>query len=122
MSTAAPPQVTYSALLGRVLQHYREARGLSQAQVAQQLGMMQPSYSRIEQGGTAITVLQLRRIATAVGVDVATILNHVENWVGTLTQQKIVVVESQDVPKEAVVAGLALVAGVLALASLAASS
>jgi len=117
MSSTISPQVTYAAILGRVLQGYREAAGKNQAELATALGISQPAYSKIEQGGTTASVLQLRGIAIALGVNPGAIMADVENWIVRLNSQGVTVVSNKDIPKAALLVGLGMLAGLIAIGS-----
>lgn len=118
MSTRPPAKLTYTALLGQILQYHRQRVGLQQADVAAALGILQPAYSRIEKGDTSITVAQLRIVARRLGMQPAQIVHEAEQWAQNLRQQGVTVTDEREVPKAALVVGL----GILAAALLAASS
>lgn len=118
MSSPPPGKLTYTALLGQILQYHRQRVGLQQADVAAALGILQPAYSRIEKGDTSITVAQLRIVARRLGMQPAQIVHHTEQWVENLRQQGVTVTDEREVPKEALLVGL----GILAAALLAWSS
>jgi len=117
MSTRPAAKLTYTALLGRILQHHRQRLGLQQSDVADALGILQPAYSRIEKGDTSITVVQLRIVANKLGMAPAQILHEVEQWVQQLRTQGVTVTDEREVPRAALLIGL----GILAAALLAAS-
>jgi transcriptional regulator with XRE-family HTH domain len=54
--------------IGEVARAAREGLGLTQAQVAQKMGMNPGVYGRLERGGMMPSVGALRRLATALGV------------------------------------------------------
>lgn len=56
--------------LGRRIGELRRARGLTQEQAAERLGMLAPNYARVEQGRQNVTVDTLVRIARMLGEDV----------------------------------------------------
>ncbi|MCC6555979.1 MAG: helix-turn-helix transcriptional regulator, partial [Polyangiaceae bacterium] len=56
--------------LGKRIGELRRARGLTQEQAAERLGMLAPNFARIEQGRQNVTVDTLVRIATMLGEDV----------------------------------------------------
>jgi transcriptional regulator with XRE-family HTH domain len=118
MSTRPAAKLTYTALLGQILQHHRQRLGLQQADVAAALGILQPAYSRIEKGDTSITVAQLRIVARRLGMAPAQILHDTEQWVQHLRTQGVTVTDEKEVPQAALLIGL----GILAAALLAASS
>jgi len=53
--------------LGDTLKKVREAKGLSQKELAGLLDMLQPQYNRIESGKTDPSFTTLERIAKALG-------------------------------------------------------
>lgn len=57
--------------LGETLKKVREAKGLSQKELAGLLDMPQPQYSRIESGKTDPSFTTLERIAKALGISLA---------------------------------------------------
>jgi transcriptional regulator with XRE-family HTH domain len=57
--------------LGDTLKKIREAKGLSQKELAGLLDMPQPQYSRIESGKTDPSFTTLERIAKALGISLA---------------------------------------------------
>ncbi|WNZ10707.1 helix-turn-helix transcriptional regulator [Streptomyces sp. 11x1] len=54
--------------LGRAVRERREALGMTQAQLAQRAGMLQPAVARFEAGGTMPTLPLLERFAAALGM------------------------------------------------------
>lgn len=117
MSSEIPKQITYAAILGRVLQGHREAAKLTQGQVAALLGMTQPGYSKIEQGDTAVSVLQLRQITQALRVDPGLVMHQCEGWITHLNAQGVTVVSQKEATKAALLVGLGVLAGLVAIGS-----
>ena len=59
------------------LEELRKARGWSQAELARQSGVPQPTISRNESGDTgSISLTNLERLATALGVNAAVLIEH----------------------------------------------
>jgi HTH-type transcriptional regulator / antitoxin HipB len=54
--------------LGERVRGLREARGLSQSELARRIGSTQPAVARLEAGGVAPKVETLERIAAALGL------------------------------------------------------
>lgn len=50
------------------LKYWRELRGLTEAQIAREIGTSQPNYHRIETGQQKLTVELMRKLAAALGV------------------------------------------------------
>jgi transcriptional regulator with XRE-family HTH domain len=61
--------------LGDTLKKVREAKGLSQKELAGLLDMPQPQYSRIESGKTDPSFTTLERIAKALGISLSELFN-----------------------------------------------
>lgn len=57
--------------LAEEVRRLREARGLSQADLARLIGSTQPAIARLEAGGIAPTIETLDRIAAALGLQLA---------------------------------------------------
>lgn len=66
------------AVLGRVLVKAREARGLKQSEVAESLGLPASYLSKVENGTRRLDVIELVRIAEAIGVDPADIIRELQ--------------------------------------------
>ena len=65
-------------ILGEVLVRARERAKLKQAEVAARLGLPASYLSKIESGTRRLDVIELIRIAEAMGVDPAEIVSEVE--------------------------------------------
>lgn len=65
-------------LLGRVLVAARERAGLKQSDVAAKLGMPASYLSKIENGTRRLDVIELIRIAEAIGIDPAKIVRTLQ--------------------------------------------
>ena len=65
-------------VLGRVLVKAREAQGLKQSEVAQRLGLPASYLSKVENGTRRLDVIELIRIAEAMGCDPAEIMREVQ--------------------------------------------
>jgi transcriptional regulator with XRE-family HTH domain len=118
MSIRQPGQIPYNLLVGRVIRWHRERLGWDQTKIANELGIFQPAYSRIELGGTSITVAQFRIIARALRMRPSDLLRQVEDWAQQLKGQGVTVIDAKEVPK----AALAIGAGVLTALLIAAAS
>ncbi|NVO06052.1 MAG: helix-turn-helix transcriptional regulator [Rhodoferax sp.] len=62
-------------LVGQQIRKYRRLAGMTQVQLAVRCGIYQTYLSRIENGAANPSVFLLNAIATALGVDLATLLN-----------------------------------------------
>ncbi len=84
-STQNPRMMTTSnAVLGHLLALIRRRRNLTQAQVAEFLGLAGSTWSRVEKGETPITVEQLRVVADKLNVSPTVLLGLVEQAEGAL--------------------------------------
>ncbi len=109
------PATTYPALVGRVLGYLREQKKLEQANLARAVGVSQPTWSRIENGQSAVTVDQLARAASALKMQTNQILAMVDQSVNRLERQGVRVERKK--PSEEVGPGLVLI-GAAALTAL----
>lgn len=74
MAQGAKVAAPYPALVGRVLATRRESRGWDQSQLAEAVGVSQSTWSRIENGDSALGIDQLAKAAQALGAKPADIL------------------------------------------------
>jgi transcriptional regulator with XRE-family HTH domain len=82
------PAVTFGRMAGRPskpivnppnrIREAREARGLTQEQIAKQLGVAGETIRKYETGENAVSVYALQRVAKALGVPAYTLLNDWE--------------------------------------------
>jgi len=61
--------------IGNNIKQFRELKNFSQEYVAQELGVSQASYARIENGTVIPKIDRLQRIAEILEVDMSTLLN-----------------------------------------------
>ena len=61
--------------LGLNIRKYREKRGFSQEYVAQELGINQSTYGKIERDASSVTVDRLHKIAEVLEVDITNLLD-----------------------------------------------
>ena len=109
-----PPRTTYPAIVGRIMGEARKHVGLEQAQVAQNLGLSQSTYSRIERGDQAPTLEQIAQTAEILNTTPGQILGDADRAAAGLRSQGIEVMNRRPKsPQEKAVAFIAL--GALAL-------
>jgi transcriptional regulator with XRE-family HTH domain len=70
-------------ILGEVLVRARERAKLKQAEVAERLGLPASYLSKIESGTRRLDVIELIRIAEAIGIDPAEIVREVAKALAT---------------------------------------
>lgn len=80
---------TYNGIVGAVLRGRREFLKLEQADMAAQLGLTQSSYSRMENGKTSLTLVQLSGIAPILKFSSSEFLKHVEKIRSDMERQGI---------------------------------
>ena len=72
MSNTSPKGIVpYAAIVGKLLQQQRDARGILQVTVAEALGLSQSAYSRLEKGESAMNIAQLRQISQVMAAKTA---------------------------------------------------
>lgn len=91
MIRVAPGETQFTRELGLLLQHVRQTSGLSQAALAEDLGIDQTTVSKVEGGHRRLTIAELFSWAEALGhspeelsMDVATLWRNVAARPGTL--------------------------------------
>jgi transcriptional regulator with XRE-family HTH domain len=108
---AVKPTITYSALVGKVVEQRRIHRRVNQDAVANALGITQSAYSRLEQGQSALTVTHLKTIAAQFKTTSADILQEADQLALRLKHRGVDIIEDkQDLSK----AGLLVALGILA--------
>lgn len=105
--------VVYPTLVGKVIAELRESKGLKQSDIASALQISQPSYSRLEAGGSVLNMSQLRVIANAVGTDPSSIIGQADHLAARLSASGVEVVSEKRDNSAAVVIGLGLLAALL---------
>ena len=69
---------TFPAIVGAILATERKQAGFTQAEFAQRVGIVQSTWSRIEQGTSALNIEQLAIAATALNTKPHTILEQAD--------------------------------------------
>lgn len=105
MTTSPIAIATYPALVGAFLQARRKELGLSQTQVAEEAGLNVSTWSRIENGESALTIEQLAAVAEKLDLAPSTILRSVEEKVAVLRDRGIEISISRVDVSEIVKAG-----------------
>ena len=90
------PTLTYGALVGRVIQQLRKNAGIEQSKIAEALHISQPGYSKLESGGSTISLPQLRKIAKVLGVAPSTVMQRIEIFESQLLLQGVVITEEKN--------------------------
>lgn len=108
--------VPYSALLGGVVQNQRKFLNLQQGDIAQQLGLSQSAYSRIESGDTVMSVTQLRQIAALIGTNAQRVLDQADMIALQLHSQGVPISHEKKDNSGAILIGLGILAAALVAA------
>jgi len=74
-------------VLGRVLADARERHGIKQSDLAEKLGLPASYLSKIENGTRRLDVIELIRIADAMGADAAELLADVQRELRTTSRR-----------------------------------
>lgn len=85
------PATTYPAIIGGVLARLRNGRGLDQGKMAESVGVGQSTWSRVENGASALTIEQLATAAAVLGARPSEILAMADRSAADLRQRGIVV-------------------------------
>jgi len=86
-TTILSPGTSYPAVVGGVLVRFRNDIGLRQGELAAAVGVTQATWSRIENGASALTVEQLGLAATKLAVQPGAILSLADQAKDQLTAQ-----------------------------------
>ncbi|GAB6968922.1 MULTISPECIES: helix-turn-helix domain-containing protein [Komagataeibacter] len=81
---------SYPAVLGAVLQFYRKKQTLSQGDIAREAGVNTSTWSRIENGETAMTVEQLAAAAEVMCITPSELLRDVETKILFLKERGVI--------------------------------
>lgn len=88
----APPEISYAAILGRVILLRRRELGIYQAALADALGINQSAYCRVEAGDTVMNVFQLRQAAEVLQMGEDELLQRVASAVKRVKARHIPIV------------------------------
>lgn len=66
---------TYLKRLGQKVKALREAKGLSQEQLAEQMDTQHTQIGRIERGEVNSSINKLRKLATGLGISISELVN-----------------------------------------------
>lgn len=81
--------VAYPALVGAVLAGIRKEKGLSQAEVAEAVAIGVSTWSRIENGESALSIEQLAGAADRLGIAPSSVLQAVEEKIALLRKKNV---------------------------------
>jgi transcriptional regulator with XRE-family HTH domain len=114
MSTPEPRAVVaYPVLVGQVIAHLREQRGIKQGDAAIAVGLSQSAYSRLEKGESVFSLSQLRTVAQFLGMQPSELLFTADSYEHMLRAQGATVVSEKKDYSAAVALGLGILAAAL---------
>ncbi|MGB6293879.1 MAG: helix-turn-helix transcriptional regulator [Vibrio anguillarum] len=87
--------VSYSSILGVVVANKRKELGVEQSVLAENMGLSQASYSRLESGKSTFSVDQMFGCAKALGIEPEVLFHSVVNTVNNLQDSEQVSVQAQ---------------------------
>jgi transcriptional regulator with XRE-family HTH domain len=91
---------TFQGVLGAVIGSLRSAKDITQADVAEEVGINVSTWSRIERGESALTVEQLVLAAIRLEVPLSVLFEDVEKEIADLRRQGVEVAISRDCLEE----------------------
>lgn len=90
------PVTTYGAILGQVLKKLREARNLGQSQMAEQVGVTQPYWSKVEQGKANPSITLVRRSSAALGIPYSQLVAETERACDALSSEGVRILDEEE--------------------------
>jgi transcriptional regulator with XRE-family HTH domain len=114
------PETSYPAIIGRILEHERKEAGYDQAAFAEQMGLTQSAWSRIERGQSGLSIEHLLKISKVLNTKPHKIVESADYAAKQIERKGVVVHPHVLTNSDKVVAVLGLAAlGVMILAILA---
>jgi transcriptional regulator with XRE-family HTH domain len=109
----SPAIVAYPVLVGQVIAHLREQRGIKQGDAASAIGLSQSAYSRLENGESVFSLSQLRTVAQFLGMQPSELLFTADSYEHMLRAHGATVVSEKKDYSAAVALGLGILAAAL---------
>lgn len=102
MTASAGMGTTYQSIFGTVVAELRNSRdpAITQSDLAQHMGLAVSTWSRIERGESALTLEQMVRVSTFLGVPLSDIFKACEIVLGKLQEQGITVAVTREALSE----------------------
>lgn len=110
------PAITFSRVVGVVVEHHRKKRSMTQEAMARALGISQSAYSRLEQGQSAMSVTQLRAVAAQLGLLPGALMQDAEGYAAQLQQQGVSITDTKLDSAAGVLIALGILAALVAAA------
>ncbi len=99
---ALAPATSYPAIVGAVLVGLRERKKITQAELAARMGLAASTWSRIENGSSALSIDQLARVAQELEVRPGEIMEKADRAQDVAAERKVRLVPERISPAEAV--------------------
>jgi transcriptional regulator with XRE-family HTH domain len=109
-SAIAKPSTTYPEIVGQVLQKYRKNKNLDQAALAAKVGITNSALSRIERGGSSVSLDQLAKLSRALGEMPSVIISDADKVSEALKHAGVEVSEEKPGRGKTLVTAIALAA------------
>jgi transcriptional regulator with XRE-family HTH domain len=100
---------SYPAIVGAVLLNLREGQGVKQADFAAQMGVAPSTWSRIENGGQAMSIDQLAQVAQALSIRPGEIIRRADAAQDAAHERKVRVEPARISHDDALGLGLAMI-------------
>lgn len=104
-------ETTYQTVLGRLIAQKRKEKGIDQEELARRVGVSRSTWSRIEAGSSALSMDQLAKAASALGISLGELMLEVDDVVRELRRQNVEVHDSRDQAKSAAFGAAGAAAG-----------
>jgi transcriptional regulator with XRE-family HTH domain len=85
----------FAAVLGATIENLRRQRKWTQPQLAERVGLSQPTLSRIEAGKSQPNAQQFERMAKVLGHTVMELLSHVNGTVSIITKSRVLRLDAE---------------------------
>lgn len=102
---------SYPAIVGAVLVNLREQQGLTQADLARRMALAPSTWSRIENGASAFSIVQLAQVAHLLDVRPWEIVRHADDAGDAVRHRQVRVEPERIAEKDALGLGLAVLGG-----------
>lgn len=86
---------SYASVVGKVIAQLRSEKGLDQVGMANAVGIGQSTWSRLENGDSALSIDQLSKVAELLGVEPSQILIKADQVVSQLKADQVSVVSDR---------------------------
>lgn len=89
-------ETTYQAVLGRLIAQKRQQKQIDQGEMAKAVGVSRSTWSRIEAGESALSMDQLAKAASKLGLSLGTLMIEADEIADELRKQNVEVLDGRD--------------------------